>query len=249
MASVWYIGPADSRTITAAQWAAAGIAGASDTVWNKANGWSLPQASLTAPQRAILDANGGFNTNAPDGPRPGSGSVSPGTTGSPVYTGDLGGLGLDNANMQRQAGLINSSRDQSRYDPFTVANGAYTSLPPRVAVPPGRAAVIEYGAGIICTVAGAGIVGVGVNEYSSGALVDRSFTWQYGSWVTGVFNSMCGFFHGSLELDPSTSWRYYRLMAGSFRDSGSLATKILKSDGGGGTVDDDRSMYLRVRNA
>jgi lysophospholipase L1-like esterase len=70
MASVWYTGRADTRTITAADWAAAGIVGGTDTVWNRGNGWSVPQSSLTVQQRAILDADGKFNTNAPDGPRP-----------------------------------------------------------------------------------------------------------------------------------------------------------------------------------
>lgn len=72
MASVWFIGQANSRTITAAQWAAAGVAGAADTVWNKVNGYSIPAESFTGPQLAILDADGNFDVDAPDGPRPGA---------------------------------------------------------------------------------------------------------------------------------------------------------------------------------
>ena len=66
MSAVWLLHPGD-RIITAAQWAAAGVAGATDTTWNKANGWSIPASQFTAPQLAILAADGGFNTVAPDG--------------------------------------------------------------------------------------------------------------------------------------------------------------------------------------
>lgn len=78
MASVWYVGPAQVRSITGAQWSAAGITGSpADTVWNSANGWSIPASSLTAAQITLLDASGDFNTAAPDGPRtPGPASSS-----------------------------------------------------------------------------------------------------------------------------------------------------------------------------
>lgn len=72
MTSVWYIGGATSRTITAAEWAAAGVAGATTTTWNSANGWSIPRTSFTSQQLTILDADARFNTNAADGPRTGA---------------------------------------------------------------------------------------------------------------------------------------------------------------------------------
>lgn len=101
MASVWYIGQADSRTITAAQWAAAGVAGASDTTWNAANGWSIPTTSFTAAQLTILGNDGSFNTAAPDGPRPG-GSGTIGNDSPILRRSDLMGLGIDPSQVRRK---------------------------------------------------------------------------------------------------------------------------------------------------
>lgn len=70
MTAVWYLGEADERRITSATWAAAGIVGVPDSVWNASNGWSVPQIQFTAPQLALLQLQQGFNVNAPDGPRP-----------------------------------------------------------------------------------------------------------------------------------------------------------------------------------
>ncbi len=72
MTAVWYIGAGD-RSISAAAWAAAGVAGAADTSWSAGNGWSLPASGFTSPQLTILAADGAFNINAADGPRPGPG--------------------------------------------------------------------------------------------------------------------------------------------------------------------------------
>lgn len=73
MTAVHYVGSGDARTITGAQWTAAGITGSpADTTWNKANGWSIPAASFTALQLAILAADNSFNVNGADGPRPGA---------------------------------------------------------------------------------------------------------------------------------------------------------------------------------
>lgn len=81
MAAVWYLGAGD-RSITAAQWTAAGITGSpTDSVWNAANGWSIPAASFTSPQLTLLAADGGFNTAAADGPN--TGRSAGGTGGSP----------------------------------------------------------------------------------------------------------------------------------------------------------------------
>lgn len=82
MTAVWYNKPGD-RTITAAQWTAAGITGSpTDTVWNAANGWSVPAASLTGPQITLLAADVGFNTTAADGP-------NTGRTASGLPSGDV----------------------------------------------------------------------------------------------------------------------------------------------------------------
>jgi hypothetical protein len=73
MTAVWYIGGADVRSISSAEWTAAGITGTpSAVVWNAANGWSVAAAGFTAPQLALLAADGSFNTAAADGPRTGA---------------------------------------------------------------------------------------------------------------------------------------------------------------------------------
>jgi len=59
MADVWYVGGAGSRTITAAQWAASGIA-ADAATWSAENGWSLPHSDFSTDQLAILDADDSF---------------------------------------------------------------------------------------------------------------------------------------------------------------------------------------------
>lgn len=69
MSSVWYVGRAKTRSISVAEWAAAGVTAAADTIWNSANGYSIPSASLAAPQIALLATTNEFNTTAPDGPR------------------------------------------------------------------------------------------------------------------------------------------------------------------------------------
>jgi hypothetical protein len=74
MTSVWYLGTATERTITSGEWAAVGAPGPTKT-WNAENGYSIPQYEFTLAQIWILDNEALFDTNAPDGPRPGSGIV------------------------------------------------------------------------------------------------------------------------------------------------------------------------------
>lgn len=71
MSAVWYTGRASKRTISVEDWDGAGITVTQDTVWDASNGFSIPQASFTAAQIAILDADYSFRTGAPDGPRTG----------------------------------------------------------------------------------------------------------------------------------------------------------------------------------
>lgn len=129
MASVWYIGKSDSRTITAAQWAAAGIAGASDSTWNAANGWSIPTTSFTAPQLTILSADGNFNIAGTDGPRP------PGLVGSgddPAVTkSQLANLGLDQRGQWPEKFLRDFSRDKAR---LQIDTSDFTSVNSNLAI-------------------------------------------------------------------------------------------------------------------
>jgi YD repeat-containing protein len=78
VASVWYVGYADQRIITAANWTALGKTNTGDTKWSKGNGWSVSQSVLSAGQIAFLDGLDEFVVTATDGPRPGS-AVTPQT--------------------------------------------------------------------------------------------------------------------------------------------------------------------------
>lgn len=68
MTSVWYLGRAATRSISVLEWAAAGVVGV-ETVWNAANGYSIPQVNFTPQQLAKLGGLPEFNTTAMDGPR------------------------------------------------------------------------------------------------------------------------------------------------------------------------------------
>lgn len=128
MASVWYIGRSDTRTITADQWTAAGITGSpTDSVWNAANGWSIPQSSLTLAQRDILDATGGFNTSAPDGPRPGDAvsTTEPDPTPQYLLKQDFNYRGRE----LEQASWPNHAKSSGRTGKFDSAPGTYNVKP------------------------------------------------------------------------------------------------------------------------
>jgi len=71
VASVWYIGAADVRTIDSTEWTRISAPGATAT-WNKANGWSIDQVAFTSPQLAILNAMSEFVLTSSSGPRPGA---------------------------------------------------------------------------------------------------------------------------------------------------------------------------------
>lgn len=81
MASVWYTGTASKRIITSEQWTLAGFT-QPDTVWSKANGYSIPESEFTAPELTFLGQQSGFQTGAADGPRPGAAIVA--NPGRPV---------------------------------------------------------------------------------------------------------------------------------------------------------------------
>lgn len=69
MTAIWYTGTAVRRIISVADWATVGITVAGDTVWSRANGWSIPRADFTEAQITVMAMNSGLWTTAPDGPR------------------------------------------------------------------------------------------------------------------------------------------------------------------------------------
>lgn len=112
MASVWYVGKSDARTITAAQWTAAGIGGGATVTWDKTNGWSIPTTSFTAAQLTILGADGSFNIAGADGPRP---SSVVGSGDDPAVTkAQLEGLGLGLVSQWPEKFLRDFSHDIRR---------------------------------------------------------------------------------------------------------------------------------------
>lgn len=77
MASVWYIGRADIRSISIAEWLSAGLVSDSNDSWDKTNGWSISESSFTPEQLSyIATLSYEFAVGQPNGPRPG-GSILP----------------------------------------------------------------------------------------------------------------------------------------------------------------------------
>lgn len=70
MSSVWFISPGVDRVvISVSDWAGYGIPAANDSVWEAANGWSLPEAGFTQMQLNILDGDPNFLLGMPATPR------------------------------------------------------------------------------------------------------------------------------------------------------------------------------------
>lgn len=84
MSAVWYVGTADSRTITNTQWAALGITAVTKT-WDASNGFSVPSADLSAGQIAFLATQSDFLTDQADGAR--SGTITP--VGAEAWDADI----------------------------------------------------------------------------------------------------------------------------------------------------------------
>jgi hypothetical protein len=93
MSSVWWVGAGVSNQITGAQWNAA-IPGGSyqTTLWDFANGWSIPQAGLDSAQLALLDANDDYLLGQAEGPR-----AYPPPSASPASGGVQSGYAYFNA--------------------------------------------------------------------------------------------------------------------------------------------------------
>ena len=70
MTSVWYIGPALERLVSASVWAnAIGSGSYVDSSWDVTNGWSLPQAGFSTAQLNLLANDSEFLLGQADGSR------------------------------------------------------------------------------------------------------------------------------------------------------------------------------------
>ena len=69
MASVWSIGSYRYHKISARDWQEADIAATEDSVWDRHNGWSIPESHFSQDQLDVLSADSTFLTGQADGPR------------------------------------------------------------------------------------------------------------------------------------------------------------------------------------
>lgn len=59
-AIVEYIGSADVRKMSVEDWAAAGVEGQAETVWDRSNDFKVKASDLSAAAIKVLSTNGGF---------------------------------------------------------------------------------------------------------------------------------------------------------------------------------------------
>ena len=88
MAVVWYVGPADTRTIDSTEWTRIALPGATKT-WDKTNGWSLDQTLFTAGQLTLLGGLNEFSLNGAAAGTPRPGSVVTAAPDSALTLGDM----------------------------------------------------------------------------------------------------------------------------------------------------------------
>lgn len=69
MSSVWYVGNSKKYSIKIADWNRSGIAATVDLEWTAGNGYSIPTATFSVAQLAVLAADPNFLLNQADGPR------------------------------------------------------------------------------------------------------------------------------------------------------------------------------------
>jgi hypothetical protein len=116
MTAVWYLGKADRRTISPADWVALGTTGGT-FLWDGTNGYSHPVTDFTAPQLTALGTQLDFNTAAADGARAGA-VVS---ASSQPWTADIaaGNTALQALNSKKQVSW--NANNLSVSDPFPVS--------------------------------------------------------------------------------------------------------------------------------
>lgn len=60
MATYWYTGTADSKTVSAAEWTALGATGQGISVWSVANAWGIDESTLNAGSKTWLNGQSDF---------------------------------------------------------------------------------------------------------------------------------------------------------------------------------------------
>jgi hypothetical protein len=228
MTAVWYVGPSDVRRISTSDWARGGIGGAATVQWDSSNGWSIPAASFTAPQLAILAAHPDFNVNAADGPntnRTGGGTTqTTQTSASQAY--------VDNAvaALKADPGLgdeLACSMDDlgGTTTPLTPSViTAIAGVPPLVVFPTKRDVWLEWSSVRVgVTAAGAGAIAAAPYELTGGTLVAAGAPNRAlgGNFLAGTYSSIQDLPDGKFRLGPVTSVRVFRLIAYIFRDTSS----------------------------
>lgn len=246
--SVWYIGASDVRSITAAQWAAAGFAGVVDTVWSAANGWSLDAHNFTDAQLTFLGSLSEFNAaGVPFGPRPGSSSTvvntpdtTPATKGYVASTAVLlpaiAGAAGDNYSLDDLGKTILHSQevcasiDDTGNTLTAVATTAYPLGVPSVVVFPSKSPItLEWGGQFQITTAGDGNIGFNVYETTSGtAVAVGPSVGTSGGFKLGTFSKFVDIPLGRYRLGPVATTRIFKLGAFVFADGSPVLAASVK---------------------
>lgn len=233
MSAVWYVGTSDVRTITAADWAAAGITGVSDVTWNKTNGWSVAATSFNGAQLALLALLPEFNTTGADGPRAGSGT-SP-LVGSPLL---LSGSPVDGQTVIYNAALglfipvAAAGASELAYIENatavvqTCAANAGITLTGSITVPVStRPVYLRAGFAWKLTTAGVGDLAVQWTETTSGAAVPLLHNIPIIAEPVNPFSSIRNW-EGTFRIGPVASPRSFRLAVFLVADSGTPAISV-----------------------
>jgi lysophospholipase L1-like esterase len=151
MAVVWYVGPADVRTIDSTEWTRIALPGATKT-WDKTNGWSINQSAFSAGQLTLLGGLNEFTLNAAADGTPRPGSVVTAAPDSALTLGDMVELIAEMAPMARTNNLV------SMFSRCNIAGSSLSS-----GTPTSGTAAIEH----VALADGHGIVVAFSNIYSN----------------------------------------------------------------------------------
>lgn len=128
--------------------------------------------------------------------------------------------------------------------PLLVGSVSQPTVGLLITVPPTKTPVhIDWFAQAKITAAGAGVLGFGIIETTTGAAVDRAAMSRGQNFIAGTFSALQSF-AGMANVGPSTVWRSFRLSGFVFRDGGSVLTASLAASNGGGL--NSRNTWIRA---